>query len=686
MALLQVRNSHFRRNALAATLAIMLAWQVEAQTPPANILQRWQLLNARAVEADRTGDYAKGIKLAEEALALSRKEFGDRDPYTLTSLNNLAALYRAQGRYREAEPLYREVLQTRREALGPRHPDTLKTQIDLAVLLINLDRREEAVRMLELMEPQLLGWIGSELYRTAAGAVRRQLLSSQTTFQDVVLSLATAHQSGEARRLAGTVMLRFKLLQGEEEAYLARLIRRAQDPRVQMLANDVHKLRTAVATAADNFGRLHAAVADAGGAVQAGPDAFDKVLQALEAKELALGEISGDYKDHLRVQTANLDAVQASLPPGTARIEFRQFRRLDFRTGDLGEPRFAGLLLAGFDEPVVADLGSVSGVRLPGGVLSDEVAAALYQKLFALFEPKLSDAKAIYIAPDGGLNLVPFAQLKLADGRYWVERQEVRLLQTGRDLLRPDPDRPAYGLLALGGVDFGAVVGKPTFADSIFTSPDHARAVARAVDALHSFPQLPASGDEANEVRDWYRRGRKNESAEVWSGADASKARLLALTSPPRVLHLATHGFYLPGEAPEPMVLSGIALAGANRELAGEGADGILFALEAQGLNLDGTELVVLSACDTAKGRLDYSEGVFGLARALRIAGAQNVLVTLWRLNDGEARDIMVAFYKTWPLQARSDPAKALREIQLEWLKKDATRDPRVWAPYVVVE
>ncbi len=81
----------------------------------------------------------------------------------------------------------------------------------------------------------------------------------------------------------------------------------------------------------------------------------------------------------------------------------------------------------------------------------------------------------------------------------------------------------------------------------------------------------------------------------------------MALKSSPRVLHLANHGFYLLGQSREPMLLSGIALAGANRELAGTGADGILFALEAQGLNLHGTELVVLSACDTARGSLDYS-------------------------------------------------------------------------------
>jgi CHAT domain-containing protein len=138
------------------------------------------------------------------------------------------------------------------------------------------------------------------------------------------------------------------------------------------------------------------------------------------------------------------------------------------------------------------------------------------------------------------------------------------------------------------------------------------------------------------------------------------------------------------------MLLSGVALAGANREVAGAGGEttreGLMFALEAEGLNLDGTELVVLSACDTAKGDVDYSEGVFGLARALRTAGARNVLVTLWPLDDVMARDFMADFYRNWTAQQHSDPARALRDTQLEWIRYDDRRDPRVWAPYVVVE
>jgi hypothetical protein len=164
--------------------------------------------------------------------------------------------------------------------LGPRHPDTLATQLNIVVLRANLHQRVEAVRTLQQMEPNLVGWIGQELYSTEAAAVRRQMVSSQATFQDVVLTLATGKSSGDARRMAGNVALHFKLLQGEEEAYLARLIRGSQDSRVRTLAEQVGNLRTAVA-----------------GAVRAEPSAFEKALQAMEAKQQALGEVSRDYRD-----------------------------------------------------------------------------------------------------------------------------------------------------------------------------------------------------------------------------------------------------------------------------------------------------------------------------------------------------------------------------------------------------
>ena len=141
------------------------------------------------------------------------------------------------------------------------------------------------------------------------------------------------------------------------------------------------------------------------------------------------------------------------------------------------------------------------------------------------------------------------------------------------------------------------------------------------------------------------------------------------------------------------MVLSGLALAGANQGREGQlgpyGEDGILYALEAQNLNLGNTELVSLSACDTGTGTLDYSEGVYGLVRAFHIAGAHNVLMALWKLGDGDAREFMKRFYSIrYDGREPKDLAVALKETQLSFIRDDnpRLRDPNVWAPYVLVE
>ena len=136
------------------------------------------------------------------------------------------------------------------------------------------------------------------------------------------------------------------------------------------------------------------------------------------------------------------------------------------------------------------------------------------------------------------------------------------------------------------------------------------------------------------------------------------------------------------------MLLAGVALAGANRALEGAGQDGILYAIEAQDLNLEGTELVVLSACETARGQIDYGEGVSGLVRALRTAGARHVLVTLKPVGDQGASAFMQRFYHHWlAQQGRSDPGVALRAAQVEAMvaSTQGNTTDQTWAQVVLI-
>ena len=424
-----------------------------------------------------------------------------------------------------------------------------------------------------------------------------------------------------------------------------------------------------------------------------------------------------------RTNVADLQATLGGMPIRSVLLELRQFAPVNYRTGQHGEPHWAGVLLGGDGAVPVRDLGTVAAsapnvatsLADPLSTAGRAASAALYQQLIAPFAVELTDVERLYIAPDGLLNLVSFGLLQDPAGAALMNRMDVRLLQSGRDLLRQPEAKPAKGLVATGGIDFDgalapAAAPKPTITSSSFdttalvpvsagpsSDPGQLAGLERlrsatAANLRSGFGALAYSGEEVAAVAEQYRRARRDEPVSVIPGdrgPQPTKPWLLALR-PPRVLHLATHGFYWPDKiaADRPMLLAGIALAGANQTLHHGGQDGILFALEAQDLNLEGSELVVLSACDTAQGRYDYGDGVAGLVRALRTAGARNVLVALRPVGDQSAAEFMQRFYHHWLTQTGpSDPAAALHAAQREYLgQPDRASNDQAWAAFILVE
>ncbi|WP_089936149.1 CHAT domain-containing tetratricopeptide repeat protein [Candidatus Entotheonella palauensis] len=635
------------------------------------------------------GRYEESELSLKEVLEKRREILGLNHPSTLNSMNSLTDLYHTQERYIEAEPLYKEILEKRREVLGTSHPHTLTVQLNYITLLINLYKERDALLLLKNMEAHLFTYIITQLDTLSKERVRRRFQLSTSLFQNIVFSLAHRKPSSETTRFAARVLLQWKQIQAEEEAYIAQLVRTTQDPRIRTAGEKVIELRTRLSRLTQQ------------------PEAesqspLSKTLSELERVEVELQQLSRHYRGRLAVSGVTLDGVWSQLPADSTLLEFRQYNPVAFNIRKVGNPHWmAYLLRADGEAPILQDLGPVEPTRKLWNQLrsaghdkakADQAARELYQSLFGTFESKITDLKTLFIAPDGFLHLVPLTRLILPDGRYWIERQAIHQLQTGRDLLRQPLRNDSNHFLALGGVDFHqnaeVVTSEPEVPRSLFASVNR-----QTADEIKFFKPLPASGEEADEIALMYRLNRKAQ-AEVWPGLEASEARLKALESAPKILHLATHGFYLrdrPLGAERPLVLSGLSLAGANQGLRGQigpdGEDGILYSLEVLGLNLHGTELVSLSACNTGQGVVDYAEGVYGLVRAFCIAGARRVLMTLWPVGDDHAKDFMVAFYERWLQQPVSDPAKALRETYLAYIRHPdpELRNPRVWAPYVLV-
>lgn len=184
--------------------------------------------------------------------------------------------------------------------------------------------------------------------------------------------------------------------------------------------------------------------------------------------------------------------------------------------------------------------------------------------------------------------------------------------------------------------------------------------------------------------------------AKVLLGEQATESSLRQAAAP-RILHVATHGFFLTGgtagtnleatraisasaKVANPLLRSGLALAGANLHRS-TGDDGILTALEASGLNLWGTKLVVLSAWDTGLGEVHNGEGVYGLRRALVLAGSESLVMSLWPVSDYVTHELMTAYYQG--LKRGLGRGEALRQVQLAMLKRQGREHPFYWAGFI---
>ncbi len=318
----------------------------------------------------------------------------------------------------------------------------------------------------------------------------------------------------------------------------------------------------------------------------------------------------------------------------------------------------------------------------------------LQTQLWAPIEKALpAGTQRVILSPDGEVNFVSFATLLASDDKFVGEKFSVAYVASGRDLLSDSKGSGSGVTTMFANPDFG----RGTIA-TLNTSPQRRDFAFRSLGIQGfrsvSFSALPSTTLEIDALSK--RAKASGAKLNVYLGSDASERELRRVDSP-RILHLATHGFFLPDtdaasateldqrwknfvprrNAVNPMYRSGLALAGAQRtlqswsrgEIPPTENDGIVTAEEVGELHLDGTWLVVLSACDTGLGEARGGEGVMGLRRGFIQAGAQNVLMSLWPIGDDENTvQIMLDFYDA--AERTKNAPQALADVQRKWLVK----------------
>jgi CHAT domain-containing protein/tetratricopeptide (TPR) repeat protein len=636
------------------------------------------------IVARQRKDYSTAIEMYLRAVAIRERTLGPDDTNLAGLFNNIAALCRAQGQDEKALELHLRALRIWERAFGAFARETLLSVGNIARTYAAMGDVDHALvyqrRADAILETEM------SLY-LAAGSERQRLAfargEAERTDRTVSLHLVQAPDRAEAAELAALVLLQRK--------------GRVQDAMTDLFG----QVRQRVTDAGDRalLDELKETTAALAGIALGGGDARSESARGsiarIEARREELESTLSDHNAEFRadVRPVTLDAIQAAIPGDAALIEYAVFRPFDpgaeRNEEAYGAPHYAAYVIGRHGPPAGVDLGAVEDIDALVSRLRDSLrdsgstdvkarARALDERVLHPLRAFVNGATRLLISPDGALNLVPFETLIDEHGRYVIERYSTSYLTSGRDLLRAQ--------IARGRAGKAVIVADPLFGDpaavarSALPRPrDSRRSVTGggSVSDLY-FAPLAGTAIEGRAIKALFR------DATLLTGRRATKAEVQRVSAP-EVLHIASHGFFLDDAgagtaAQNPLLRSGLALAGAN--LPGDAhGKGILTALEAAGLDLWGTHLVTLSACDTGVGDIHNGEGVYGMRRAFMLAGAETLVMSLWPVGDATARDTMIAYYGR--LRAGAGRGDALRQAKLSILRRPATRHPYFWAAFI---
>jgi CHAT domain-containing protein/Tfp pilus assembly protein PilF len=635
----------------------------------------------------------RALKLREELLGPNSADVG-------SSANNLALLSWREGDTKQAMELLLRSLKIVEATHGPMHPEVARSLNNMAFLSQAMGKIQEATDYLtrgsQVREYNLALILarGSEEQKTRYIRLLSNEASATISFQ-----IRSAPKDTKATRLALTTVLQRKGRILDALSNQLAPLRLHLDLPGQVLLDQLSASRSQLATLV-----VKGPATDDSGAFAAAVKKLEEESQSLERK---IGERAAEFR--IQSEPVTIERVQGAIPADAALVEIARYRPTTIKPGanvEWGDDRYVAYVLKHTGEPSWVELGAAKQIDIDAGLLRAALrnsegtsfrtrARTVDEEVMRPVRKLLGNLRQVLISPDGALNLVPMVALVDEQQHYLVENFTFTYLTSGRDLLRLEAERPS--------TEPPLILANPQFDEpgDVISSilPGPRKGDTRSGSLQEQFMPLSATAEEASEVSGLL------PGAKLLTGTKASETALKRARGP-SILHVATHGFFLPNPTVEPqgssskdtaplrlddtsavvggnpLLRAGLALAGANERQGGNGEDGILTALEAAGLNLWGTKLVVLSACETGIGDVQNGEGVYGLRRAFVLAGADSEMMSLWKVNDEATRDLMSGFYQN--LKSGMGRSEALRQIQLKMIKTPDHHHPFFWAAFIL--
>lgn len=660
--------------------------------------------------------FPEAITYAERALELRRKKLGESETPVAYSLASLAGIQMMQGKFNEAEVLIRDAIQIRTAKLAPGNPTISESYATLGAIDAATGRFDQSVRDFDQSRRSIRTYVAQSLSVLSEPEQIAFLKNVDRTSFNGALSAAYYSGNQRAHDSSAAWVLNSKGVAQEVLGQRALIGRDSTNPLLAVVSRTLIGIRKQLAS----LSLVGFEIGNDASRRKKMDDLADREAKA--ARQMA--QDAG--RPVLRADFVSIDQVRRNIPDDAVLVEIVRFGLTQFKVFEEDFPeRYVAWIIppAGEAQVRFIDLGpaetideaitaartkltqSPESIRESGEPEAElEMKTALQPLSKLVLEPLLASlgtSETIYLSPDAGLWIVPWSALPLPDGRYAVERYDIRYLISGRDLIPPE-GKPLEAtppvLFADPNYDLTPaevqVATQELFKRPISVGPVHA--IPSGNNRLGKSPRLPGTKREASLIQPKI-ENLANTKATLYSDKSALEAMFKRLQRP-QILVVSTHGFFREtsdegasgiAESANPLLRCGLLLAGCNKPAdvtAEDVEDGILTGLEIIGTDLRGTDLVVLSACETGLGEVRNGEGVSGLRQAFQLAGARSVVATLWQIPDRETSQLMTDFFSQ--LADGVDRSAALREAQLKMIaarrERNEAAHPFFWAAFTL--
>lgn len=647
----------------AETIYLKLEKELGSTNPYyAGVLNNLALLYVQMNKPDKVEDYLK------RAATVYKTKFGEESPTYAKVIGDQGWYYRTRERYAEAEPLLLRSMEIREKTLGTDHPDYVRSREEVAILYWKNKQWDKAYSHYKIVMDKTIDFINKYFPPMSE--------AEKTKYWDVTFPRFQRYYNF-AIDASPTMPKIVEDVFNYQTATKALLLNATSKVKTAILRSGNADLIRDYMTWLDQKESLARYFALSKEEIRDQKINLDSMVQSANRMEKSLSERSTDFSNGYTTQPVSYETIRNALGDQEAVVEIIRVR--GYKQDFTEESRYAVLAMTKTSTtPTLAilDNGNQLETRYAkfykNAIQQKAPDEYAYAQFWARIEPIVGGKKTVYLSPDGVYNQINLNTLKNSSGAYLLNQYDLITIGNSKDLLALKSRKPVVKKDAL-------LVGFPDYGGS-------------------NVPPLPGTKVELDGVNKVLKTA--GYQVKQFMQKEATESALKSVKAP-ALLHVATHGYFkqdadvasddgtsMENAQANPLLRSGLLLAGASGTLAGTNSvdltsndNGVLTAYEAMNMNLDGTDLVILSACETGLGEVKAGEGVYGLQRAFLVAGANALIMSLWKVDDAATQQLMTSFVTNWIKTGNKQ--KAFKQAQIQLMTK--FKDPYYWGAFVMM-